>query len=58
MGAKYTEGQARATAKYMEDKHTIKVVVTKQKAAEYKRMAESEGKSLNQYIIDCIEWQG
>lgn len=55
MGAKYTKGQARAIAKYMEDKHTIKVIVPKQKAEEYKRQAESEGKSLNRFIIDRIE---
>lgn len=55
MGSRYTEGQKNATAKYMKDKHTIRVVVSKEKAAEYKRAAESSGKSLNQYIIDCIE---
>lgn len=55
MGKKYTEAQKKATAKFMEDKHTIRVVVTKDKANEYKSKAEAEGKSLNQYIIDCIE---
>lgn len=55
MGNKYTEAQKKATAKFMADKHTIRVVVTKEKADEYKSKAESEGKSLNQYIIDCIE---
>lgn len=49
------EIQARATAKYMEDKHTIRVVVTKEKAEEYKERAKEKGKSLNQYIIDLIE---
>ena len=49
------ETQARATAKYMEDKHTIRVVVTKEKAEEYKERAKEQGKSLNQYIIDLIE---
>lgn len=55
MGAKYTEGQARATANYMKDKHTIRVIVTKEKADEYKKVAESKGVSLNRFIIDCIE---
>lgn len=55
MGRKYTEGQKEATARYMADKHTIRVVVTKEKAAEYKKAAEEAGKSLNQFIIDCIE---
>ena len=55
MGAKYTESQKKAAAKFMADKHTIRVVVTKSKADEYKAKAKAEGKSLNQYIIDCIE---
>lgn len=56
MGAKYTEGQKNATANYMKDKHTIRVVVTNEKAAEYKQAAEQKGfSSLNQFIIDCIE---
>lgn len=57
MGAKYTEGQARACAKYMEDKHTIRVTVTKDKAEQYKKLAKSQGKSLTQYIVDLIEGQ-
>lgn len=55
MGAKYTESQKNATAKFMEDKHVIRVVVKKTKADEYKAKAKAEGKSLNQYIIDRIE---
>lgn len=55
MGRKYTEGQKNATANYMADKHTIRVVVTKEKADEYKKAAEASGKSLNKFIIDCIE---
>lgn len=55
MGSKYTKGQAAATANYMKDKHTIRVVVLKEKAEEYKAAAEAEGKSLNKFIIDCIE---
>lgn len=55
MGKVYTEAQKKATAKFMADKHTIRVVVTKEKANQYKAKAEAEGKSLNQYIIDCIE---
>ena len=49
------ETQARATAKYMEDKHTIRVVVTKEKAEEYKERAKEQEKSLNQYIVDLLE---
>ena len=55
MQKELTDAQKKATAKFMEDKHVIRVVVKKSKADEYKAKAESAGKSLNQYIIDCIE---
>lgn len=55
MGKIYTQAQAKATAHYMQDKHTIRVVVTKEKADQYKELASDAGKSLNQFIIDCIE---
>lgn len=55
MGSKYTESQKIATEKYMKDKHTIRLVVTKEKAAEYKALAKAEGKSLNKFIVDKIE---
>lgn len=55
MGKRYTESQARATANYMAERHMIRVVVTKEKAEEYKEAARAEGKSLNQFIIDCVE---
>lgn len=58
MGAKYTEAQAAATEKYMQDKHVIRVVTTKEKVEEYKRRAKEEGySSLNQFIIAKIEGQ-
>lgn len=56
MGSKYTESQKRATANYMEDKHTIRVVVTKEEADKYKKAAKEKGfHSLNKFIIDCIK---
>lgn len=56
MGSKYTEGQKRATANYMKDKHTIRVVVTKEEADRYKRIAKEKGyPSLNKFIIECVE---
>ena len=40
----------------MKDKHTIRVVVTKEEADRYKRIAAERGyHSLNKFIIDCIE---
>lgn len=55
MGAKYTKGQAKATAKYMEDKHTFKVVVTNEQAEKYRAAAEAEGKSISKFFIECAE---
>ena len=55
MGGKYTDAQKKAANEYMKKMHTIRVVVTKEKANEYKMLAQAAGKSLNQFIIDCIE---
>ena len=56
MGKRYTEAQKRATANYMENKHTIRVVVTKKEAERYKKIAREKGfPSLNKFIIDCVE---
>lgn len=33
----------------------VSLVVAKGKKEEYKKIAEKEGKSLNQFIVDCIE---
>ena len=55
MGAKYTAGQIKATEKYMQDKHVIKLVVTKEKAQQYKQIAQMRGQSLNRFVIECIE---
>lgn len=57
MGSKYTKGQADATARYMQDKHMIRVVVPKEDADRYKAEAEKQGKSLNKFITECIEKQ-
>lgn len=54
MGKRYTDAQKRASGNYMQDKHVIRVVVTKEKAEEYKKRAAEDGKSLNQYIIKQI----
>jgi len=55
MGAQYTQAQAKAAKKYLEGFEEIKLRIPNGKKAEYKQMAEAEGKSLNQFIIDCIE---
>lgn len=51
-------GKAATTAKNKyNDKNydRITLVVPKGKKEEYRRLAEAEGKSLNQFIIDKIE---
>lgn len=40
MGAKYTESQAKASAKYMKDKHTFRLVVTNERKEIIKAHAE------------------
>lgn len=55
MGAKYTEAQKNATAKYMADKKTLLLVVPKETAERYQQEAKGRGMSLNQFVIGCIE---
>lgn len=57
MGEKYTKAQAKASAEYLKKLDEIKIRVPKGKKEMYKQMAEAEGKSLNQFIIDKIEGQ-
>lgn len=52
----YTQAQNKATQRYIAKNYDdIKIRVPKGKRDEYKQLAESSGKSLNQYIIDLIE---
>lgn len=55
MGKKYTKAQATAHKKYMENKTTIRVVLSKEKAVEYKNAASAAGKSISKFVVDCIE---
>lgn len=58
MGAKYTEAQKRATAKYQkENTSLIGIRVSKEKKELYQAHATNAGKSLSAYIIDAIEEQ-
>lgn len=52
---KYTEAQKRATLKYQKNKVKIQLLVSPTKREEYRGKATAQGKSLQQYIIDCIE---
>lgn len=50
------KSSTKAKNKYNETNYDrIPLVVPKGKKAEYKKAAEEEGKSLNQYIIDKVE---
>lgn len=54
--ARYSQAQNKATQKYILNNYDeIKVRIPKGKKEKYKAMAAASGKSLNQYIIDCIE---
>ncbi len=56
MGAKYTEAQARATAKYQkENTSMIGLRVSKEKRAVYQAEADKAGKSLSAFIIDIVD---
>ena len=54
MGAKYTEGQARAIEKYMQDKQVIRITVPKEKAREIREAAEADGTSVSRFIMALI----
>ena len=52
----YSESQKKASRKYNENNYDrLYITVTKGKKDEYKVLAELQGKSLNQFIIDAIE---
>ena len=51
-----SKAQQKAVAKYNKENYDeIKLRVPKGDKDKYKSMAEKEGKSLNQFIIDCVE---
>ena len=51
-----SKAQQKAVAKYTKENYDeIKLLVPKGDKDKYKSAAESEGKSLNQFIVDCVE---
>ena len=52
---KHYEQRKKANETYLAKLDEIRIRVPKGKKEEYKQMAEAAGKSLNQYIVDCIE---
>lgn len=52
---RYTEAQKRSAEKYLQEKvEDIRIRVPKGQKDIIKAHAEAQGKSLNQFIIDCI----
>lgn len=49
------EQRKEANKRYLSTLDEIRIRIPKGKKEEYKKMAEAAGKSLNQFIIDCIE---
>ena len=56
MGSKYTDAQKRASIKYLkESTDDIRIRAKKGTKDKWKEAAAKHGKSLNQFIIDCVE---
>lgn len=55
MGKNYTAAQAKASSVYIKKLDDIRIRVPKGRKFIYKSAADASGKSLNQFIIDCIE---
>lgn len=52
----YTEAQKKASIKYMSEKtDDIRLRVPKGLKDKYRREAEARGKSMTQFIVDCVE---
>ena len=52
---RYTEAQKRSAEKYMSEKvEDIRIRVPKGQKAVIKAYAEAQGKSVNQFILECI----
>lgn len=51
-----TKASQRAVNKYIANNYDrLNITVSKGKKAEYKAAAEAEGKSLNAFIVECVE---
>ena len=50
-----SEKQLQYAKTYISKLDEIKIRIPKGKKEEYKKIADTSGKSLNQFIVDCIE---
>ena len=56
MGEKYTDAQKKASMKYMKEKtDSIQIRATKGTKDKWRKAAEENGKSMNQFIIESVE---
>lgn len=56
MGEKYTDAQKKASMKYMKEKtDSIQIRATKGTKDRWRKAAEENGKSMNQFIIESVE---
>lgn len=53
--AYYTKARKECNERYLQKQDEIKIRVPKGKKDEYRAAAEACGKSLNKFIVDCIE---
>lgn len=59
MGVKYTEAQKKASMKYLTDKtDDIRIRMPKGTKEAWQQMAQASGRSLTQFIKDCVEAAG
>ena len=57
MGSKYTESQAKASAKYMKDKHTFRLVVTNDRKEIIKAHADKyDNGNVTSFINRAIDY--
>lgn len=57
MGSKYTQAQAQATKNYMENRTTLRAVVTKERYETIKEHAMNQGESISSFINRAIDEQ-
>lgn len=55
MGAKYTEAQKKATAKYQKTLANISIKVSKEEYTKYKEAAERRGQSLREFVLTSMQ---
>lgn len=53
-----TEAQKKAVAKYQENRERVSIWVTPEEKDRWNRMAVESGRSLTQFIKDCVEAAG